>query len=153
MTTIERFAEARYLGQNWELDTPVIPQRFCEVGDLDCYVNTFHHLHERVFAVRDPGSPVETISWKARLTIPLPKPHISHCADGALEPNRRASSRRCFFGDGGAVEAPIYKATSLTRNTKICGPAIIEEPTTTLVIYPDMAVTISSAGNYLLEAS
>ena len=31
------------------------------------------------------------------------------------------------------------------------GPAIIEEPTTTIVVYPGMSATISGAGNYLLS--
>jgi len=34
---------------------------------------------------------------------------------------------------------------------RIEGPAIIEEPTTTLVVYPGMATTISGAGNYLMH--
>ena len=148
---IERFAEARYLGQSWELDTPVASPRFRDDSDLDCYVNTFHDLHERVFAVRDLGSPVETISWKARLTIPLPKPQASASDKRTAEAAHAASFRICFFGDGTTMKTPIYKAVALERGTRIRGPAIIEEPTTTLVVYPDMTVTVSHAGNYLLE--
>ena len=31
------------------------------------------------------------------------------------------------------------------------GPAIIEMPTTTIVVYPDMTVTYSSSGNFVLN--
>ena len=33
----------------------------------------------------------------------------------------------------------------------ISGPAIVEEPTTTLVDYPGMSAEISGAGNYILH--
>jgi N-methylhydantoinase A len=33
----------------------------------------------------------------------------------------------------------------------IAGPAIIEEPTTTLVVYPGSTVRLSAAGNYIVS--
>jgi N-methylhydantoinase A len=83
----------------------------------------------------------------------LPKPQTAACASQSTQPSRNTSVRTCFFSDGDPVKTPIYKAVSLARNSKIRGPAIIEEPTTTLVVYPDTAVTVSSAGNYLLETT
>lgn len=151
--TIERFADARYLGQIWELDTPVIAQRFESERDLDDYVNTFHDLHERVFAMRDPANPVETISWKARLTVPLPKPRTPIAEVDTAAQARSADRRSCFFGGAAEIETPIYKATDLVAGSVIQGPAIIEEPTTTLVVPPDMSVAVSGAGHYLLRAA
>ena len=149
---IERYAEARYLGQIWELDTPVLPHRFRTADDVETLVNAFHDLHERIFAVRDPGSPVEIISWKVRLTVTLPKPPTPP-ARSAVAGNSHGPRRRiCFFGDGAGCATPIYKSAELARGSRIVGPAIIEEPTTTLVVYPDTAVTVSRAGHYLLEA-
>lgn len=151
--TIERFADARYLGQIWELDTPVIPPRFESRQDLDDYVNTFHDLHKRVFAMRDPANPVETISWKVRLTVPLPKPRTAFAETDATASSRGTSRRACFFGGATTVETPIYKAVDLVAGNEIHGPAIIEEPTTTLVVPPDMSVAVSRAGHYLLRAA
>ena len=148
---IERFAEARYLGQIWELDTPVRPRRFHTEKDLEMLVSAFHDLHERIFAVRDPGSPVEIVSWKARLTVALPKPPAPRLAGATVEASHSPHRRTCFFGDAAGVDTPIYKAAGLARGSRIVGPAIIEEPTTTLVVYPDTAVTVSRAGHYLLE--
>ncbi len=150
---IERFAEARYLGQIWELDTPVQPRRFLTESDVESLVSAFHDLHERIFAVRDPGSPVEIVSWKVRLTVALPKPPALRLEDGSVMADHSAHRRTCFFGAGTGVDTPIYKAMGLTRGSRIVGPAIIEEPTTTLVVYPNTAVTVSRAGHYLLETA
>jgi N-methylhydantoinase A len=34
---------------------------------------------------------------------------------------------------------------------EVQGPAIIEEPTTTIVVYPDMSARLSAAGDYILD--
>jgi len=148
---IERIGEARYLGQIWELDTPLPVDRFFGDDDLAAYVGAFHDVHERVFAVRDPNSPIETVSWKARLKVALSEPPVPAPPVEFTEVKQSATSRPCFFGGKTPLEVPIYKPGDLLRGSRIQGPAIIEESTTTLVVYPDMAVSISGNGNYLLE--
>jgi N-methylhydantoinase A len=148
---IERIGEARYLGQIWELDTPLPVDRFFGDDDLAAYVGAFHDVHERVFAVRDPNSPIETVSWKARLKVALSEPPVPAPPVEFTEVKHSATSRPCFFGGKTPLEVPIYKPGDLVRGSRIQGPAIIEESTTTLVVYPDMAVSISGNGNYLLE--
>jgi len=148
---IERIGEARYLGQIWELDTPLPVDRFFGDDDLAAYVGAFHDVHERVFAVRDPNSPIETVSWKVRLKVALSEPPVPAPPVEFTEVKHSATSRPCFFGGKTPLEVPIYKPGDLVRGSRIQGPAIIEESTTTLVVYPDMAVSISGNGNYLLE--
>ena len=59
--------------------------------------------------------------------------------------------RQCFFGTVVPVSTRIYKPDDLNLGAVVRGPAIIEEPTTTLVVYPGMTATVSPAGNYLLS--
>ena len=59
--------------------------------------------------------------------------------------------RQAFFGHG-AVATPVYTGRDLPAAMTIAGPAIIEEPTTTLVVYPGMRARRSRTGNYLLDA-
>jgi len=148
---IERIGEARYLGQIWELDTPLPMDRFFGDDDLAAYVDAFHDVHERVFAVRDKNSPIETVSWKARLKVALSEPPVPAPPVEFADVKRSATLRPCFFGGKTPLEVPIYKPGDLVRGSRVQGPAIIEESTTTLVVYPDMAVSISGNGNYLLE--
>jgi N-methylhydantoinase A len=39
----------------------------------------------------------------------------------------------------------------LQPGAQIAGPAIIEEPTTTIVVYPGLSAALSAAGNYILH--
>lgn len=146
---IDYFGEARYLSQVWELDTPLVGGRFESRADLDAYLNNFHDVHERVFAVRDTGSPIETVSWKARLTVRIARPVPPSGATETREAARAATTRDCYFG-AGYVATPILKAEDLGEGRNVSGPAIIEEATTTLVVAPGKSVTVSGAGNYLL---
>jgi len=151
---LEYVAEARYLAQVWELDTPLAASRFNSQADLDAFVESFHQVHERVFAVRDEGSPVEVVTWKVRLVVQISEPPVAAGAIGATTDARAAGAHReCFFGDATSVTTPIYKASDIVPGNRINGPAIIEEPTTTLVVYPGMSATVSAAGNYRLDVA
>lgn len=148
---VEFVAEARYPGQVWEIDTLLPVRRFRSPADVEALVETFHEAHERIFAVRDAGSPVEVINWKARLVVKLPQqaPPLFGRA-----PKREAvarSTRGCYFGDVTPVPTGIFRADDISPGSCVRGPAIIEEPTTTLVVFPGMTAEVSQAGNYLLH--
>lgn len=148
---IEYFAEARYLAQVWELDTPIPCGRFTSQADIDVLTASFHDLHERVFAVRDENSPVEIINWKGRLTVELSKKMERSPNADSFRAQAPDHSRTCFFGGDAGVDTPIFKPADLRTGMVISGPAIVEEPTTTLVVYPGMTAKISGGGNYILH--
>ena len=147
-TRKEFTVEARYRAQIWELDVP-IPNRIRqdEIGALE---EAFHETHERVFAVREPGQYLECLLWKVRATAVPRKPgvHSRALAEGAPQPSSVAPA---YFHETGLVPVPSYDGVSLPRGARIEGPAIVREPTTTVVIYPGSTVTVSALGNYLLE--
>jgi N-methylhydantoinase A len=67
-THIELFADVRYPHQIWELEVPLSRDRFDEPGDVIDLAEAFHVAHGEVFAVSDRESPIEIISWRARVT-------------------------------------------------------------------------------------
>jgi N-methylhydantoinase A len=142
------FVEARYPGQVWELDVPVSKSRLDSPDDLRAVEEAFHRLHERVFAVREPGQYLECLIWKARATAELEKPQVRARSASAT---REAGSVRAYFRETGTVEVVRHDGASLPAGTRIEGPAIVSEPTTTVVVYPGSAATVTGLGNYLLE--
>jgi len=148
---IEFFAEARYRAQVWELDTAMPKPRLANDADVAELVEAFHQTHERVYAVRDEDSPVECVNWKGRISIrpfdppPAPEPTSVENTPSA------ATERECFFGGDTRVATPIFRGPDLVTGDKVAGPAIIEEPTTTIVVYPGMSARLSSAGDYILD--
>ena len=150
-SSIEYFLEARYLFQVWELDVPISIKRFRGPEDVDALVAAFHDVHERVFAVRDVESQVECLNWKGRARVRLAHPPEINTPTTATGDNKPIATRPAYFGPAGRIETPIYHGHELSPGAHILGPAIIEEPTTTLVVNPGMSARLSDAGNYLLE--
>ena len=146
---IEFLTEARYLAQVWELETPLPFSRFVNQADVDGLVESFHKVHERVFAMRDVGSPVECVNWKARLVVKLAPDVTGSASVATTVAPTPSTTRSCYFGGTTPVSTPIYKSSDLQPGFKVVGPAIVEEPTTTLVVFPQTSTTVSAAGNYI----
>jgi N-methylhydantoinase A len=146
----EFFVEARYPYQVWELEVPLAGGGFEGPADVDEMVERFHRVHERVFAVSEPGQYIECIYWKGRATARLPKPELARAgADGAQpEP---AEVRQAWFGAQGALQTPCFHAETMSAGHRFVGPAIISESTTTVVVYPGWAATVTATGDYLLS--
>lgn len=150
LSSIEFIAEARYQSQVWDVDASLPFSRFTSAQSVLEFTEEFHRAHEQIFAIRDQDSAVEIINWKARLTVEV----SSGRAEPALEPAEATTSptiRWCYFGQSKPVETTIYRPEHLKVGTVIDGPAIIEEPTTTLVVYPGMTAEVSSTRNYILH--
>lgn len=149
--TVEFFAEARYRAQVWELDTQLPKPRLENDDDVANLIETFHRTHERVYAVRDEDSPVECVNWKGRISIrPFEPPPAPDPVDTINTPGP-GTTRSCFFGDGARTDTPIFRGETLEPGAEVAGPAIIEEPTTTIVVYPGMRASLSAAGDYILD--
>lgn len=147
------FVEARYRAQVWELDTALPGSRIEGKADLAALAEAFHRAHERVYAVRDEGSPVEFVNWKGRIAISLfdpPPPPEESAVPHRAKPT---AWRECYFAETGRARAPIYRGDGLGLGAEIEGPAIIEEPTTTIVVYPGLSARLSMAGNYILTCA
>ena len=56
-----------------------------------------------------------------------------------------------YFRETGLAAGAELRRRALPRGARIEGPALIREPTTTVVAYPGSTVTVTALGNYLLE--
>ena len=143
------FVEARYEGQVWQLDVALRGSQLgpAEVKEL---VRDFHAVHERVFAVCDEQSDLEFLTWKGRLTVTLPKKKALRQPSLHTRPLPR--ERRAAFFDGvGLVDTAFFSGAELAAGAVIEGPAVITEPTTTIVIPPGATATLSGYGSYLID--
>ena len=131
-----------------------VPRRLESDEDVRAVEEAFHAAHERIFAVREPGQYLECLLWKARATAVLEKPALrprersGPLAEAGSSTSRRTSARpasgRFRVHDGDAARR---------RDDGSRGPAIIREPTTTVVVHPGSAAIVTRLGNYLLELS
>jgi N-methylhydantoinase A len=148
----EYFAEARYKSQVWELDTPLPVKRFRTQKDVASLVEAFHTVHDRVYAVRDEQSEVECVNWRGKISIRLSKPAKPASKRVTLHKPKPSMTRQAYFGADDLRKTPVFRGIQLKPGASISGPAIIEEPTTTIVVYPRMTAFVSSSGHYILKS-
>ncbi|XPP27277.1 MAG: hydantoinase/oxoprolinase family protein [Leucobacter sp.] len=142
--------EARYAQQVWEIAVPLRASRFETEVALAELVEDFHAEHRRRFAVHDPNSALEILTWRARLTVDVPTP----APERETAQPRLASSMRtrsAYFDETGRIDTPVHRAEELGPGDRIPGPAIIEEPTTTIVVYPGTVAEVTPYRNYLIS--
>lgn len=145
--------EARYQGQVWQLTLPVPSLKIDGQRDLAALVESFHALHEAVYAVRSGSDPIEITEWNLQAVgrladVDLPKIE----SGGRVRDKAVKTSRQAYFRELGKVaDVPVFDGRFFPVGERIAGPAIIDEPLTTIVVPPDAAVTMSEYGNYLIE--
>jgi N-methylhydantoinase A len=145
------FVEARYPYQVWELEVALSRGRFDGQEDVQRMVDAFHLEHERVFAVKEPDQQLECIYWRGRLTAALKRPPLGRAVEsGEAQSVARSTSEACFSGIG-RVSTSRYLGGSLRPGMVVDGPAIIDEPTTSVVVYPGASATVTPLHNYLLK--
>ncbi len=122
-------------------------------GDLAEVARDFHRAHEkeRSFAKRD--EPVHVIGVKVttrrRGEKPLGEP--SQVANAAGARPAPVGSREVYFEAGtGWTATSIYAGESVGPGTAMAGPAIIEEPDTTIVVYPGWRCRLDESHVYHL---
>ena len=148
--SIDFVVEARYAGQVWELEVPV-PRTTLDPSALAALVEAFHAVHERVFSVRDDASAVEFLAWRARLTVHLEHRRPRPADPAGTAPPRPFVVRPAYFPAVGEVETPFFAGPSLAAGDRVAGPAVVAEPTTTVVLPPGAAATLSAHGCYLID--
>lgn len=133
--SIEIVSEARYRDQVWEIEVPLPSRRFESADDLVAFVESFHRVHEDVFAVRDAGSAVEVVSWiatvRCRLREPMTEPFVAPGSDAMID-----DARPVYFSGHGWLSAPVRGFGSIACGESLSGPAIIESPFTSIVVDP-----------------
>jgi N-methylhydantoinase A len=145
-------AEARYRGQVWQLTLNLDYERINGAAELAKVVESFHQLHESRYFVRS-ADPVEFTEWSVVAIGRLPEQASppSKSAPDSLAVAAK-SSRRVYMRElGGEAEIPVFDGTRLAQGSQIAGPAIIDQPLTTIVLYPETAATMSENGGVWID--
>ncbi|MFM1815519.1 MAG: hypothetical protein RLZ98_2214 [Pseudomonadota bacterium] len=138
-----RYAGMRYRGQSYEVDVPLGAIR--DDRDLAALAERFHDAHRRRYGHMAANEAVEIVNYKVTGVGAIPKPQLKRHARGPSHKPEPAGERRVHFADD-PVTARIYKRAALVPGAQIAGPAIIEEQTSTTVLYPGQSATVDEYG-------
>jgi N-methylhydantoinase A len=126
-----RTVDMRYAGQWRSIAVPVEG----EVTSLEELARTFEDEHDREHSYRREGSPIEVYRLNLRAVGATQKAELArHDRQGSMpEPIAR---RPVHFGDGDAVETPVYHRADLPAGASFEGPAVLEQLDSTVLVPP-----------------
>ena len=128
-----RHAGMRYRGQSYEVAVPVPNLRGPDdVADL---TQRFHDAHQRRYGHMAQAEAVEIVNFQVTAVGLIPKPAMKSFARTTAFAQPHAT-RRAWFDAENAREVPVFRRGALQPGMRIEGPAIIEEQTSTTVLYP-----------------
>ena len=141
----EDFLDMRYPGQSYEVTIPAGDARREELTRL------FHETHGRLFGHTADEEAMEIVNYRVRCIGRLPKMTFA-AAPATGGPARAESERSALFpGIPAPVPTPVYRRTDLAPGFRTAGPAIIEEYSSTTVVYPSFDLSVDAHGNLRLQ--
>ncbi|MBI4506951.1 MAG: hypothetical protein HY691_15585, partial [Chloroflexi bacterium] len=155
---VSRLADMRYRGQAFELQVPVPPGPMSPAA-VDAAVDAFHDLYTQIYGHCSREDEVEFVTLRAVCTYVVPRPPSTGTAGrpgaAARQAERslsgaRKGTRLAYFG-GQRHGVPLYERAFLPAEDRIEGPAIVEQPDSTVVIYPGQTAHVDATGNLILE--
>jgi len=146
---VEHYAEMRYVGQSHQLEVPL--NYPVTDSTLDAAVSTFHQAHERTYGHSDPDAGIELVSLRAVHRYQVQSPSLARPVAKDLPSSLEAGSRRaCFSSEEGYIDVAVMSRESLKPGDRLQGPAIIEQPDTTVVVYPNHEATVDEGSNIIV---
>ncbi len=109
----------------------------------------FAATYTRLYGRRPPGVEAEVVTWRVRLTGPLPR--IAVRAVGGRGSARKGRRPAWFAEAGRFLEAEVHDRYRLGPGTSLRGPAVVEERESTVVLGPGAVGTVDAAGNLEVE--
>ncbi|MGQ0655696.1 MAG: hydantoinase/oxoprolinase family protein [Betaproteobacteria bacterium] len=140
-----RSAGMRYLGQSWDLPVRV-PDEIRDVGELE---QRFHDAHQRRYGYSGRDA-VEIVSLRVSAIGQVPKPELPEWRAGG-RPEDALREQRPVFSSGRMVTTPVYSREPLGRDTRLDGPAIVEEMGALTVVPPGWRLAVGRFGELMLE--
>ncbi|UOA16926.1 Acetophenone carboxylase gamma subunit (plasmid) [Sulfitobacter dubius] len=146
---VTRSIEARYLGQNHELELNFNGEEFND-ETIEKMWEDFHKQHEARHGFAIPGETIETVNFKVVAVAVSDKPVMPELpkTDGKLTPK---SKRQVRFKDDWH-EAAVYDRSKLRQGDEIAGPALVEESASVTILQPDQRIVVDRIGNLIISA-
>ncbi len=152
--TVERSADARYVGQNHEL-VVAAPAGVFREPSLHAVIDNFHRAHEQFYGFCSRDKTVELVTFRIRTWLALARHDLLRVQlpprAGGPEP---ADTREVFFDEkGGYARCPVYERSALRPGDQLGGPAIVEQMDATTVIPPGLAASVDEHYNLLIPVN
>jgi N-methylhydantoinase A len=151
-----RELDLRYTGQGYELRTPLdgLYAGALTQDALAAARERFDERHTKIHGHAAKERPVELVSYRLRLRVPVPKYVAREEKVPAAPPAASAAikgKRGVHFDGKTAIETTLYERDRLVPGATLTGPAIVEQFDATTVIPPGWTARVDGLRNLILE--
>ena len=147
--TLLRSADMRYAGQEHTVNVPV-PMGDCDETLVAEIERRFHELHEQLYTFRQ-DSPVEFVNFRLTAFGTVSKPELRKISENGGSDAVLKGKREVDFDELGRRESSIYERDLLGAGAVLVGPAIVEEPAASTVVFPDQRLRVDEYGCLIIE--
>lgn len=147
---ISRHAQMRYVGQLWEVLTP-LPRKKLDTDSSINISNAFHSEHETEHGVSSPTFPVEFVSIGITASGEFIDPHLNNSHE--ISPKHLPNVKRPIYFSGKWLNVPTLVGETLTEGHSISGPAIVEYKHSEVVLPPNTQATVDPAMNLMISVN
>ncbi len=140
---VQRSISMRYAGQNYEHDVrvksgPITP------WTLQTIFEAFHKLHEQFYGYSISREVIELIRFNVSVIGPSKMPTLKKIPSGRIPPPTQ--TRAVYFRGKGFIPCPVYSRALLLSKCELKGPAVVEEPDSTILLHPGNRLRVDSQG-------
>ena len=141
----------RYRGQGYEIRAEF---RSIVIGDdfADVVAESFHAAYARSYGNRDDTAAIEAVDWHLTATLPVESDELDLGWRAPAQDSAATSERPAWFPETEGFAAAIHDRRRLGVGTAIAGPAILEEPVSTVVVPPGMTARVNPQGHIVIDA-
>jgi N-methylhydantoinase A len=139
--------DMRYIGQFHEVEVPGAG----ETIEAEPLAEAFHQRHDALFGHAVPGAPVEIINLRIRSEGRRPPPALKESPNAGPDPAAARTGSRTVWFAGEWLDAEILDGLRLTHGNTVLGPAVVEQPTTSILVPPGCELTCDRFSNYILR--
>jgi N-methylhydantoinase A len=144
----EYAAALRYFGQEHTLDTPLE-----ENDTLETLAERFDAVHKQRYG-HTMTDPVQLVHVRVRGIGRTPRPELKKIPRrGSGAPVPRSKRKAFCFAKRAMADFSVYDRESLRDGDIVAGPAIVEEPTTTLVYFSDQQARVDEYGHLFITVN
>lgn len=145
-------ADLRYVGQEHAISIP-IENIAMLMGEASEIRGRFNCEHDRRYSQSAPDESLEIVSLRLVLTAERSSSAIDEWLSRpwVAEPEVPVTTRDVIFNDStDALPAKIYWRPSMPAGMSLVGPAVIEEPDSTILVHPGDEVVVTDAGHLMI---
>jgi len=147
----ERFVDARYPRQSYELLVPV-PRHPVDQVTMKKIAETFHDRHLQAYGHNNRAEPVQIVSVRLAAIGAIPPLEVRDIPAPAGA-DAIKSERQLWFRETGEIAAKIYDRKRMASGLEVGGPSVIESLESTILVSPGWTARMNDDGFVVLKRS